>query len=45
MLGTQLYGVMAKKVRQVWGEDKPVTERSVTFAMDTKEDCGNSRHH
>jgi len=42
MLGTQLHGVMAKKVRNVWpwsawGQSKPAKKHSVTFAAGTKE--------
>ena len=41
MLGTQLHGIMAKKVRNVWswsiwGQDKPAKKHSVTFAAGTK---------
>jgi len=42
MLGTQLHGIMAKKVRSVWsfwGQDKRATKKHrVTFAKGTKED-------
>ena len=42
MLGTQLHGIMAKKVRTVWsfwGQDKRATKKHrVTFAKGTKED-------
>jgi hypothetical protein len=37
MLGTQLHGVMAKKIREVWMQDKPAMKHSVTFAAETKE--------
>jgi hypothetical protein len=40
MLGTQLLGVMAKKVRNLWwnawGQGKPARKHSVTFAAETK---------